>query len=194
MTTIHTSELARDWENATWAHELQVLTTQEAQVPTLSMIIDKVLVVTACLHTQGTIVRTQWSIILFLKCIGLFSSLQMFSLELVLWLSQLQFLSSFQLKAFTLWKVSSLVSSLLLKESFNWLAQLYILFLFPSDSIWAKGHEREHPPVINCGFNYLLFTFVVAVIGLNILFLVVVKRYEYSYGERWQTIWSKYGI
>ena len=80
--------------------------------------------------------------------------------------------------ALTLWKVSPLVSSLLLKESFNWLAQLYILFLFPSDSTWAKGHVREHPPVINCGFSYLLFTFVVAVIGL-ILFLVVVKRYKY---------------
>ena len=36
----------------------------------------------------------------------------------------------------------------------------------------------EHPPVINCGFSYLLFTFVVAFIGI-VLFTLVVKRYQY---------------
>ena len=53
-----------------------------------------------------------------------------------------------------------------------------ILFPFSSDNIWVKGHMREHPPVINCGFSYLLFTLVVALIGLA-LFSVVAKRYKY---------------
>ena len=37
---------------------------------------------------------------------------------------------------------------------------------------------REHPPVTNCGFGYLLLTCVVALIGL-ILLLVVARRYKY---------------
>ena len=53
-----------------------------------------------------------------------------------------------------------------------------MLFPFSSDNIWAKGHMREHPSVISCGFSYLLFTFVAALIGL-VLFSVVAKRYKY---------------
>ena len=53
-----------------------------------------------------------------------------------------------------------------------------MLFPFSSDSIWAKGQMRKHPPVTNCGFSYLLFTIVVALIGL-VLFSVVAKRYKY---------------
>ena len=53
-----------------------------------------------------------------------------------------------------------------------------MLFPFSSDSIWAKGQMREHPPVTNCGFSYLLFTIVIALIGL-VLFLFVAKRYKY---------------
>ena len=53
-----------------------------------------------------------------------------------------------------------------------------MLFPFSSDSIWAKDHVSEHPPVISCGSSYLLFTLVVALIGL-VLFSVVAKRYKY---------------
>ena len=44
-----------------------------------------------------------------------------------------------------------------------------------SDRIWSR---IEHQPVINCGFVYFLFTFVVALVGLAV-FSVVVKRYKY---------------
>ena len=53
-----------------------------------------------------------------------------------------------------------------------------MLFPFSADSIWARGHMSEHPPVTNCGFSYLLFTFMVALIGI-VLFSIVVKRYKY---------------
>ena len=53
-----------------------------------------------------------------------------------------------------------------------------MLFPFSADSIWARGHMSEHPPVINCGFSYFFFTFVVALIGI-VLFSIVVKRYKY---------------
>ena len=52
------------------------------------------------------------------------------------------------------------------------------LVLVSSDSIWSKGSIREHPPVINCGFTYFLFTIVVALFGL-VLLSIVVKRYKY---------------
>ena len=41
---------------------------------------------------------------------------------------------------------------------------------------------RDHPPVTNCGFGYLLFISVVALFGFS-LFSVVVKRYKYREGE-----------
>ena len=37
---------------------------------------------------------------------------------------------------------------------------------------------KEHPPVTNCGFGYLSFVFVFALIGF-ILFLVAAKRYRF---------------
>ena len=43
---------------------------------------------------------------------------------------------------------------------------------------WGDGKILESPPVINCGFVYLLFTCVVGLIGL-ILFSVAVKKYKY---------------
>ena len=49
---------------------------------------------------------------------------------------------------------------------------------FSSESLWGSEHMREHPPVTNCGFGYLLFTCVVALIGL-VLLSVVVRRYKY---------------
>ena len=52
------------------------------------------------------------------------------------------------------------------------------LLLFSANGIWAGGHAKEHPPVTNCGFSYLLFVCVAALIGL-ILFSVVAKRYKY---------------
>ena len=52
------------------------------------------------------------------------------------------------------------------------------LIPFSSESLWDSDHMREHPPVTNCGFGYLLFTCVVALIGL-ILLLVVARRYKY---------------
>ena len=52
------------------------------------------------------------------------------------------------------------------------------MFPFSSDGIWRKGLMHTNPPVTNCCFGYLLFTSVIAVIGL-ILFSVVAKRYKY---------------
>ena len=43
---------------------------------------------------------------------------------------------------------------------------------------WASREMIEHPPVINCGFVYLLMTSVTGLIGL-ILFSVAAKRYKY---------------
>ena len=43
---------------------------------------------------------------------------------------------------------------------------------------WASREMIEHPPVINCGFVYLLVTSVTGLIGL-ILFSVAAKRYKY---------------
>ena len=52
------------------------------------------------------------------------------------------------------------------------------LIPFSYKSLWDSQYMREHPPVTNCGFGYLLFTCVVALIGL-ILLLVVARRYKY---------------
>ena len=49
---------------------------------------------------------------------------------------------------------------------------------FSSGSLWDSKYMREHPPVTNCGFGYLLFTCVVALIGL-VLLSVVARRYKY---------------
>ena len=49
---------------------------------------------------------------------------------------------------------------------------------FAYRSLWNRQHMIEHPPVTNCGFGYLLFTCVVALIGL-VLLSVVAKRYKY---------------
>ena len=43
---------------------------------------------------------------------------------------------------------------------------------------WASREMIEHPPVINCGFVYLLVTSVTGLIGL-ILFSVAARRYKY---------------
>ena len=53
-----------------------------------------------------------------------------------------------------------------------------VLSPFSSDAIWSKGYMRDHPPVTNCGFGYLLFISVVALVGFS-LFSVVAKRYKY---------------
>ena len=45
-------------------------------------------------------------------------------------------------------------------------------------SIALFPFSSANPPVTNCCFGYLLFTSVIAVIGL-ILFSVVAKRYKY---------------
>ena len=43
---------------------------------------------------------------------------------------------------------------------------------------WAVGKMIEDPPVTNCGFVYLLLTFMVGLTGL-IMFLLAAKRYTY---------------
>ena len=45
--------------------------------------------------------------------------------------------------------------------------------------VWAESESmKDHPPVTNCGFGYLLFTCVVAMIGV-VLLTVAVKKYKY---------------
>ena len=62
-------------------------------------------------------------------------------------------------------------------RSFFQLISSFALLPFSLKSIWESQHMREHPPVTNCGFGYLLFTCVVSVIGLILLSLVA-KRYK----------------
>ena len=50
-------------------------------------------------------------------------------------------------------------------------------FPFSDRKLWDSRSMREHPPVTNCGFGYLSFTCVVALIGL-ILLSVAVKKYK----------------
>ena len=52
------------------------------------------------------------------------------------------------------------------------------LIPFSYKPLWGSQYMREHPSVTNCGFGYLLFTCVVALIGL-ILLSVVARRYKY---------------
>ena len=52
------------------------------------------------------------------------------------------------------------------------------LIPFSYKPLWDSQYTREHPPVTNCGFGYLLSTCVVALIGL-ILISVVARRYKY---------------
>ena len=51
------------------------------------------------------------------------------------------------------------------------------LIPFSYRPVWDSQRMREHPPVTNCGFGYLSFTCVVALVGL-ILFSVVARRYK----------------
>ena len=51
------------------------------------------------------------------------------------------------------------------------------LIPFSYRPLWGSQHMREHPPVTSCGFGYLSFTCIVALIGL-ILFSVVARRYK----------------
>ena len=50
---------------------------------------------------------------------------------------------------------------------------------------WAVGKMIEDPPVTNCGFVYLLLTFVVGLTGL-IMFLLAAKRYTYRVRDEGQ--------
>ena len=43
---------------------------------------------------------------------------------------------------------------------------------------WASGRMIENPPVVNCGFAYLVLTCIIGLIGL-FFFLVAAKRYKY---------------
>ena len=52
------------------------------------------------------------------------------------------------------------------------------LIPFSVESIWSTVAMRRNPPITNCGFGYLLFTFTAALIGL-VLFAVVAKKYTY---------------
>ena len=60
---------------------------------------------------------------------------------------------------------------------FQFLGSLALL-PFSQKTIWESEHMREHSPVTNCVFGYLLFTCVVALVGL-ILFSIVAKQYKY---------------
>ena len=52
------------------------------------------------------------------------------------------------------------------------------LIPFAYKPLWNNRSMREHPPVTNCGFGYLSFTCVVALIGL-VVFAVTAKLYRY---------------
>ena len=49
---------------------------------------------------------------------------------------------------------------------------------FSLNSLWGSEHFKEHPPVTNCGFGFLLLICVFALIGF-ILFSVAAKKYKY---------------
>ena len=50
---------------------------------------------------------------------------------------------------------------------------------FSVNTIWGTKKMKDNPPpIVNCGFGYLLFTCTFALVGL-VLFLVAVKRYRY---------------
>ena len=52
------------------------------------------------------------------------------------------------------------------------------LIPFSVRDIWFTKSMSLNPPITNCGFGYLLFTFTVALVGL-IVFLIVAKKYTY---------------
>ena len=52
------------------------------------------------------------------------------------------------------------------------------LIPFSLKDIWSTTSMVQNPPITNCGFGYLLFTFVFASFGL-VLFALVAKRYTY---------------
>ena len=53
-----------------------------------------------------------------------------------------------------------------------------VLIPFSYKPLWDSQYTREHPPVTNCGFGYLLFTCVIALIGV-VMFSIVARRYKY---------------
>ena len=61
-----------------------------------------------------------------------------------------------------------------------------VLFLFSVNTIWVSKHVKA---VTNCSFGYLLFTCVVALVGL-ILFSVVAKKYKYRERDDRPYDWS----
>ena len=66
---------------------------------------------------------------------------------------------------------------LMIKMFFQFMSILAIL-PFSIKSIWVNEHLKEHPPVTSCGFGYLLFICVFALIGF-ILFSIAAKRYKH---------------
>ena len=52
------------------------------------------------------------------------------------------------------------------------------LIPFSVKEIWDTASMRANPPLTNCVFAYLLFTFAVAFVGL-VLFLIAAKKYTY---------------
>ena len=52
------------------------------------------------------------------------------------------------------------------------------LIPFSVKEIWDTASMRANPPLTNCGFAYLLFTFAVAFVGL-VLFMIAAKKYTY---------------
>ena len=79
------------------------------------------------------------------------------------------------------------------ERSFNWdingISQLIgtvVLFLFSTNTIWVSKHVKA---VTNCGFCYLLFICVAALVGL-VLFSVVAKKYKYRERDNRPYGWS----
>ena len=52
------------------------------------------------------------------------------------------------------------------------------LIPFSVKEVWDTTFMRENPPVMNCGFGYLVFTLIIAFIGF-VLFVIVAKKYTY---------------
>ena len=61
-----------------------------------------------------------------------------------------------------------------------------VLFLFSTNTIWVSKHVKA---VTNCGFGYLLFICVAALVGL-VLFSVVAKKYKYRERDDRPYDWS----
>ena len=71
-----------------------------------------------------------------------------------------------------------LVGMLFVIIGFFQLIGAFSLIPFSLRDIWFTKSMSLNPPITNCGFGYLLFTFTVALVGL-ILFLIVAKKYAY---------------